>query len=528
LSDTGSTPKPTLQRRLGLRAHPVVFPLSAGLIFAFVASSLIFIESVEPLFARIQTLIANRAGWFLVLVVNVYLGFVVFLMLSRFGHVRLGRPGEAPEFSRLTWFSMLFSAGMGIGLLFFSVAEPIYHFTAPPFGEGGTLEAARQAMALTFFHWGLHAWGIYALVGLALAFFCFNRGLPLTIRSAFHPLLGERIHGPLGDAVDTLAAVATLFGVATSLGLGVQQINSGLDHVLGIGRGLGLQILLIAVITAAATASVVSGVNRGIRRLSELNLGLGLLLMLSVLVAGPTLFLLDSLVQNVGRYLQDFARLSFWTEAYRFTYWQNDWTIFYWAWWIAWSPFVGMFIARVSRGRSVREFLVGVLFVPTGLTFVWLSIFGGAALHQELFGSGGIAAAVAQDMPIALFVLLERYPFAGVTSLLGVLIVVTFFVTSSDSASLVIDIITGGGELEPPTRQRVFWAVTEGVVAAVLLAGGGLTALQTAAICTGLPFAVVLLFMAWSLYKGVSERVGDPLGAGAVPQSASGHARAPD
>jgi choline/glycine/proline betaine transport protein len=488
-----------------------------------VVLSLVFLDSVGPLFAEVQTRIANWTGWFLVLVVNVYLGFVVLLMVSRFGHVRLGRPGEQPEFSRLTWFSMLFSAGMGIGLLFFSVAEPIYHFGSPPTGPARSVEAARQAMALTYFHWGLHAWGIYALVGVSLAYFCFNRGLPLTIRSAFQPLLGERIHGPIGNAIDTLAAVATLFGVATSLGLGVQQINSGLDHVLGIGRGLVLQVGLIALITAVATISVVSGLNRGIRRLSELNLGLGLLLMLGVLAAGPTLFLLDATVQNLGRYLQNLAAMSFWTEAYRFSYWQNDWTIFYWAWWIAWSPFVGMFIARVSRGRSVREFLVGVLLVPTGLTFVWLSIFGNAALYEELFGAGGIADVVATDMPIALFVLLERYPWSGPTSLLAVLIVMTFFVTSSDSASLVIDIITGGGELEPPTRQRVFWALTEGVVAAVLLAGGGLAALQTAAICTGLPFAVVLLLMAWSPYKGIHEQVGDPLAAepaGAAPRAA--------
>lgn len=493
----------SLQERLGLRCHPVVFPVSAGLIVGFVAFSLVFLEQVGAAFAALQTGIAESAGWFLVLVVNLYLGYVVFLMLSRFGHVRLGAPTDRPEFSRVTWFSMLFSAGMGIGLLFFSVAEPMYHYVAPPTGEPRTLDAARQAMRLTYFHWGLHAWGIYALVGLALAFFSFNRGLPLTIRSAFHPLLGDRIHGPIGNAIDVLACVATLFGVATSLGLGVQQINAGLDHVFGIGEGLGLQVALIAGITACATVSVVSGVNRGIRRLSELNLGLALLLMLLVLALGPTQFLLNALVQNLGAYLQALPSLSFWTEAYRFTSWQNDWTVFYWAWWIAWSPFVGMFIARVSRGRTVREFLLGVLFVPTGLTFVWLSIFGNAALFEERFGSGGIADAVAQNMPVALFVLLERFPLATLTSLAGVLIVMTFFVTSSDSASLVIDIISGGGDLEPPIKQRVFWAVLEGVVAAVLLAGGGLVALQTAAITTGLPFSIVLLVMTYSLYRGV-------------------------
>ncbi len=350
-------------------------------------------------------------------------------------------------------------------------------------------------MRLTFFHWGFHAWAIYALVGLTLAFFAFNRGLPLTPRSAFRPLLGDRIHGPWGDAIDVLAVLATLFGLATSLGLGAQQINAGLAHLSAVPEGAGAQVLLIAAITAVAVISVVLGLERGIRRLSQVNMVLALLLLAAVFVLGPTTFLAGALVQNVGSYLQHLPALSTWTETYRGTSWQNGWTIFYWAWWIAWSPFVGTFIARISRGRTVRELLLGVLLAPTLSTFVWLTVFGGTALHQELFATGGIAEAVTENLSVALFVLLERLPAAFPLSLLAIVVVTTFFVTSSDSASLVIDMITSGGRRDPPVAQRVFWALSEGTIAAVLLLAGGLKALQTASITTGLPFALVLLAM---------------------------------
>jgi len=493
--------KQTLGSSLGLDIHPTVFLVSAGVIIGSVLLSLVALESTGALFADLQNAIAESAGWFFILVVNVFLLAVLVIAFSPAGKVRLGGEGARPSFSAISWFAMLFSAGMGIGLLFFSVAEPLYHFATPPHTsiEAGTPAAASEAMRMTYYHWGFHAWGIYALVGLSLAYFSFNRGLPLTIRSAFVPLLGDRVKGPWGNLIDILAVVATLFGVATSLGIGVQQVNAGLAYLFDLSESSITQVLLIAIITAMATISVVMGLDKGIRRLSELNMFAGLALLVFVLVAGPTLFLLNSWVQNLGSYLQRFVALSTWTEAYQGTGWQNNWTVFYWAWWISWSPFVGMFIARISRGRTVREFILGVLLVPTMLTFLWLSLFGNAALHRELFGVGGLATAVAENMPVALFELFSEMPFGTIASGLGVIVVVTFFVTSSDSGSLVIDILTAGGNTNPPVVQRIFWAVMEGAVAAVLLLGGGLTALQTASITTGLPFAIVLLFMVWSL-----------------------------
>ena len=496
---TGSNNKDGLR----LQIHPTVFWTSAGLIVLFVVFSLLYLDRMKTVFDAVQAFIASRAGWLFVAAVNVYLGMVVYLLFSRYGNIRLGGPQAKPEFSTWGWFSMLFSAGMGIGLVFWSVAEPIYHFTAPPWGQASTPEAAQLSMGITFFHWGIHAWALYGLMGLGLAYFAFNRGLPLTIRSVFHPLLGERIHGIWGNVIDILAAVATLFGLATSLGLGAQQVNAGLDYLFAIGQGPTQQIILIAGITALATVSVVLGLDKGIRRLSQLNMAVALLLLTFVFLAGPSLRLLDALVQNMGAYLTHLPRLSLWTEAYADTQWQHGWTIFYWAWWIAWSPFVGIFIARISRGRTIREFLLGVLLVPTLLTFVWLTVFGNTALFQELSGHGGVVEAVNDNVATALFVLLDRLPLATITSALSVVVIAVFFVTSSDSASLVVDIITAGGHPDPPTIQRIFWASMEGLVAAVLLVGGGLQALQTGVIATGLPFSLVLFLLGLSLLRGL-------------------------
>lgn len=494
---------------LQLEIHKTVFWTSAGIILFFVIYSLLNLADLKDTLTAIQAGITTQAGWFFVAAVNVYLGLVVYLLLSRFGDIRLGGPEARPEFSTWGWFSMLFSAGMGIGLVFWSVAEPMFHFSAPPWGEAGTPQAAELAMGITFFHWGLHAWALYALMALALAFFAYNKGLPLTIRSVFYPLLGERIHGPIGNVIDILAAVATLFGLATSLGLGAQQVNAGLDYLFDIGLGSTQQVLLIAGITLMATASVVMGLDKGIRRLSQFNMIAALLLLFFVFIAGPTIHLLDALVQNVGVYATNLPRLSLWTEAYGRSTWQHSWTIFYWAWWIAWSPFVGIFIARISRGRTIRQFLLCVLLVPTAMTFVWLTVFGNSALFGELYGAGGMAAAVKESVPTALFVLLDTFPWAVLTSGLSVLVIVAFFVTSSDSASLVVDIITAGGHPNPPTVQRIFWAVTEGVVAAVLLVGGGLGALQTGVIVTGLPFAGVILLAGVSLLRGLGQEPTD-------------------
>ncbi|NER82971.1 MAG: BCCT family transporter [Leptolyngbya sp. SIO1D8] len=496
----------------GFDFHPEVFLVSAGLILLFVGVTLIFREPAENAFGKIQTFIAEGMGWFLILSVSIYLGVAIILAFSKFGKIRLGGQNAKPDFPTFAWIAMLISAGMGIGLMFWSVAEPIYHFQDPPAVIGAieplSQEAAQQALGITFFHWGLHAWGIYAIVGLSLAFFAYNWGLPLTIRSVFYPILGDRIYGWPGNAIDILAVASTLFGLATSLGFGVQQVNAGFNFLVGLPINTPIQVGLIAIITGFATASVVSGLDAGVRRLSELNMILAAIFMSFVLLVGPTLFILGSFVQVVGYYFASLPTLSFWTETFEGTAWQNSWTVFYWGWWISWSPFVGIFIARVSRGRTVREFILGVLLLPSILTFLWMSVFGGTAMSMELNGlQGVISNAVSENVATALFVMVQQLPLTAITSFVGIVLVVVFFVTSSDSGSLVVDSLTSGGKLDSPVPQRVFWAVMEGVVAAVLLLGGGLQALQTASIATGLPFAIVLLVMCYSLYRGLSHEL---------------------
>ncbi len=473
----------------------VFFP-SVGVILIFLFFGVFFPTRTGQAFDELQSFIVTTFGWFYIGSVAVFLFFVIFLFFSRYGSIRLGPDGSRPTYSYASWFAMLFSAGMGIGLVFFGVAEPMMHFESPPTGEGGTPAAAGNAMRYAFFHWGVHAWAIYIVVGLSLAFFAFRQGLPLAIRSAFHPLIGDRIHGPIGHTVDILAVVGTLFGVATSLGLGVMQVNAGLNHLVGIEIGTGVQVALIAAITLVATVSVVIGLDKGIRRLSNLNMVMAITLLLAVFLMGPTVLLLDAWMANTGAYLRSIAEMTFWIDVWGDGGWQGDWTLFYWGWWIAWSPFVGLFIARISRGRTVREFIGGTLLVPMAFTAFWLTVFGNTALDRELTDVGGVAGASTETM---LFVLLQGLPFSAITSTLAVLVIVGFFVTSSDSGSFVIDMISSGGNPDPPRVQRVFWALMEGAVAAVLLLAGGLAALQTAAITTGLPFAVVLLLMCWSL-----------------------------
>jgi choline/glycine/proline betaine transport protein len=400
---------------------------------------------------------------------------------------------------------MLFSAGMGIGIMFWSVAEPIFHYLSPPMADAETVEAAQQAMNLTYLHWGFHAWGIYAIVGLSLGFFAFNRDLPLSFRSVFYPLIGDRIKGWMGDVIDILAVLATLFGLATSLGLGVLQVSAGLDHVFGLPDNIYLQVGIIVVITFVATGSVILGIDKGVRVLSEMNIRIAALFLVFVILVGPTIFIFDSFIQNFGGYINSVATFSFWTESYSGSDWQSSWTIFYWAWWISWSPYVGMFIARISKGRSVKEFVLGVLIVPSIITFLWMSAFGGSAISLEMAGTGGIGDAVNENVATALFVFLEQFPLEMATSIIAIVLILSFFVTSSDSGSLVIDGLTSGGKLDAPVGQRIFWAQTEGLVAAILLVGGGLSALQTASISTGLPFALILLVMCFSLHRGLKR-----------------------
>ncbi|MDR9417148.1 MAG: BCCT family transporter [Gracilimonas sp.] len=485
--------------------HKPVFWPSVLLITAMIITTLALGDQAEDLFGTIQTAITTNTGWLFVIAVNVFIIFSLFIAFSRFGDIRLGGEDAETDFSTMAWFAMLFSAGMGIGIMFWSVAEPIFHFLAPPTADAESIEAAQQAMNLTYLHWGFHAWAIYAVVGLSLGFFAFNRGLPLSFRSVFYPLIGERIKGWMGDVIDILAVLATLFGLATSLGLGVLQVSAGLDHVFGLPDNIYLQVGIIVAITGVATVSVVLGIDKGVRVLSELNVRIAALFLIFMIFVGPTIFIMDSFVQNFGGYLSSVATFSFWTESYAGSDWQNSWTIFYWAWWISWSPYVGMFIARISKGRTVKQFVLGVLIVPSLVTFLWMSAFGGSAISLELAGIGNIGAAVNDNVATALFVFLEQFPLGMVTSVIAIVLILSFFVTSSDSGSLVIDGLTSGGKLDAPVGQRIFWAQTEGLVAAILLIGGGLSALQTASISTGLPFVLILLLMCYSLQQGLKR-----------------------
>jgi choline/carnitine/betaine transport len=658
--------KPTPQKRGWFEGgvHPIVFPSAAMLIVLFVIFSVTFPARAMSWFKMFQAEITANFAWLYIVSMSIFLVLAIYLCFSRFGNIKLGRNDDKPQFGTLTWFAMLYSAGMGIGMLFWGVAEPLYHFDnpAPTGSAGNTLDAASDAMAITMAHWGFHAWSLYALVALALAYFGFRRGLPLSFRSVFYPIFGNRIHGRLGDAIDIMAVLATLFGLATSLGLGAKQVNAGLYYVFGLPQGSIIQVIIIACITAAAVASLVSGLEVGIRRLSEFNMGIAALLLLFLFIAGPTVYLLNALVENAGQYVQFLPTTSSWTAAYDggdSSSWFGNWTVFYWGWWIAWSPFVGMFIARVSRGRTIREFVTGTLLVPTGVALIWLTGFGNSALHQEiapqlateqvkeaarqqyaanhngqlpqnkeqlnaaiqrywnyqprqrtvkdmaslqladgqslslskpaqgdfflaaqikgratpkyvkvidnngqLETTGGVPVqyndynvmvrrdtgsmyyppasevytgpfavskpslgllgylnspvttdtgdAEIETVATVMFRMLEAYPLTWLTALMGTTSVILFFITSSDSASLVADIIASGGNQDPPLGSRLFWGILEGALAATLLLAGGLEALQTGSITLGLPFCVIVLIMAYALMRGLAaEKRGD-------------------
>lgn len=485
--------------------NPPVFYTAGALILALVLFAVISPETAQAGFGAIQAWILANASWFYILVVAIILICVVFLAVSRYGDLKLGPDHSEPDYRSLTWFAMLFSAGMGIGLMFFGVAEPVMHFIGPPVGEGGNVDAAREAMKITFFHWGLHAWSIYAIVALILAFFSYRHNLPLTLRSALYPLIGDRIHGPIGHAVDIFAIIGTVLGVATSLGLGVSQINTGLNYLFGLPVSVPVQIGLIIGTCALATLSVATGLDKGIRILSETNLALAVILMIFVLILGPTVFLLQVFVQNTGSYLSEIVSMTFNLYAYQPTDWIGGWTLFYWGWWIAWSPFVGMFIARISRGRTIRQFVCGVLFVPAGFTMLWMTVFGDTAIHFILVdGLTSLAEAVDQDSSVALFAFLHELPLSAIVSTVAVLMVVVFFVTSADSGALVVDLLASGGQAETPVWQRIFWSSLMGVVAIALLLADGLTALQTATIASALPFSIILLLAIWGLFKALN------------------------
>ncbi|MCK5873880.1 MAG: BCCT family transporter [Alcanivoracaceae bacterium] len=456
-------------------------------------------------FANTLAFITRTFGWFYMLAVAMFLLFIVGIALSRFGNIRLGPDHAEPEYPFPVWFAMLFSAGYGIALLFFGVAEPVLHFAEPPLGAAQTVDAAKQAMQIAFFHWGFHIWAIYGLVGLVLAYFAFRHGLPLSIRSALYPLIGEKIYGPIGHTVDVFAILGTLFGIATTLGLSVTQINAGLHYLWpSIPVSTTVQVISIALITCLAIFSVVAGMDKGVKRLSIINMVLAIALMLFVFLVGPSILILETFLQNTGSYLNNIVERTFNLQAYSRSDWIGNWTLFIFGWTIAWAPFVGLFIARISRGRTIREFVFGVMLVPSLFTFLWFSIFGDTALNLIMNeGYTALIGEVQSNTAIALFKLYERLPLTEVVSFLTVVLIITFFVTSSDSGSLVIDSLSAGGRTDTPVWQRVFWASTEGVIAAVLLIAGGLSALQTMTIATALPFAVIMLLSAWGLWRAL-------------------------
>ena len=500
-----STEPSALKKAWGGLRKPVFIPASI-VIFGMIGFAVVFAGTAEGAFESLNSAITDGVGWWYILSATGFVAFALYCGISRVGNIRLGRDDEKPEFGVLSWFAMLFSAGMGIGLVFYGVAEPLSHYVDPPEAgrvAGSTDASANQAMELTLYHWGLHAWAIYVVVGLGMAYMTYRKGRPLTVRWILEPLLGrKRIEGGIGHAIDAVAIIGTLFGVATSLGFGVQQISAGLEYLGWIETNNWVTVILIAFVTALATFSVVTGVSKGLKWLSNINMAMAASLALFVLILGPTLFLMQSWVQNLGGYIQALPELMLRTAPFADDGWAGAWTIFYWGWWMSWAPFVGMFIARISRGRTIREFVFGVLLAPTVIGSLWFTIFGDAAIlrqrdDQDLLVDGEVSTNT------SLFQLLDGLPLATITSVLAILVVVFFFVTSSDSGSLVIDTITAGGKVDAPMPQRVFWCTFEGLVAIALLIGGGLGALQAMVISTGLPFTVILLLICVAIIKGL-------------------------
>ena len=486
------------------RFDPPVFYTATGILLLLVAYAVLFPEDATARFQSMQETIVTYMGWYYVLIVAVLLVTVVVISLSRLGDIKLGPEHEKPEYGFWSWLAMLFSAGIGIGLLFFGVAEPVMHYLNPPDADPGTVQAAREAMILSIFHWGFHVWAIFAGVALILGYFSYRHNLPLTLRSALYPMIGERIHGPIGHAIDVFAIVSTVCGVATTLGFGVLQMNSGLNHLFGIPVGEITQVILIVVTTSLATISVVVGLDAGIKRLSQLNMGLAALLCLTILVLGSTVFLFQAFVQNLGSYLSVLVNRTFNLYAYAPTDWIGGWTIFYWGWCLSWSPFVGLFIARISRGRTIREFAVGTLLMPTLITIIWLTVFGNSAIKLiRDQGLTSLADIIQKDQSLALFQFLEQFPFSQALSGLAIILVVIFFITSADSGAMVMNMLSSHGRDDTPAWQRIFWSAIIGVVAIALLLAGGLASLQTAAIASALPFSLILLVAIYGLIKAL-------------------------
>ena len=488
---------------------PKRFLFSLLLISAFIGITLANLTEADKLFSGIQEQLSNSLGWLIILAANAILVFVIYLAFSKHKNLILGGPDAKPEFSNINWIAMLFSAGLGIGLLFYGVAEPIMHLSSDAIHQEGAAfsDKANLSMNLTYLHWGFHGWAIYGVVGLCFAYFSFNKNLPFRVSSFFSGTMTQNAWGRV--PLDIIAIIATIFGIATSLGLGANQINSGLGYMGVLEENFVSTVWIIVFITLLGLISVVLGLQTGIKRLSQLNMILCGLMLGIIFIAGPTSFIVDGLLQNVGSYIQNLLSLSTNTQAYVDSSWQNGWTLFYYSWWFAWSPFVGLFIARISYGRSIQEFLLGVVVIPSVLVFVWMGIFGNAALHQELMEPNSLSTAINNDIAISLFVFLEQFPFSPILMGLSIVIILTFFVTSSDSGALVTSMLTAANnekaQDEPPMLLRVVWAISLGIIAVVLLAGGGLSALQTSVIVTGVPFAILIFFACKSLLKSLNH-----------------------
>ncbi|WP_154796054.1 BCCT family transporter [Occultella kanbiaonis] len=508
--------EPTSPGRWYHSIHPPVFWPSLILVVSFVVVAIVGGDLVTAAIGTVQSAIVAGFGWYYTVIVTGFVVFSIWVGVGHFGDIKLSRDDEAPEFTLTTWLAMLFAAGMGIGLVFWGVAEPLHHFAGIPNRASGIVgsdaQAAQDSLVLTFLHWGLHPWAIYVVVGLAIAYAVHVKRRPISIRWTLEPLFGRRVKGWLGDVIDVAAIVGTLFGVATSLGIGVSQIAGGLEFLDIIGTPTNLTMaILIGAITGVAIFSVVTGVKKGMKWLSNINMAMAIGLLIFVLFTGPTLFLLREYVQSMGAYLQQIIQLSFSTSALAVTdgegmEWQGWWSAFYWGWWISWAPFVGVFIARISRGRTVREFVLGVLFVPTLFSFLWFTVLGGSALYREVFGDGGLIGTDAAGENTVhesntLFILLRELPGGTIVCGLAIILVVLFFVTSSDSGSLVVDMLASGGDPEPPTWSRVLWSLLEGAVALALVIAGGLVALRGVAIAIALPFSVVMILMCFACLK---------------------------
>ena len=483
--------------------NPPVFFGAAALMIGIIIFGGLFTESAGIFFKEILSFISTYFGWFYVLSMTGFVVFVIWILFSRYGSIRLGGDDSRPDFSRLSWFSMLFAAGMGMGLVFWGVAEPLTHYMKPVTAEPGTPAALNESIRFTFFHWGFHPWAVYIIFGLAMAYFHYRRGLPLAPRSMLYMIIGERYKGIIGHIVDVICVAGTTLGVATSLGLGAMQINSGFKELIGISYGTDVQVIIIVVITLIATTSTVTGVGKGIKALSLTNMVLAFALLLFVIVAGPTLYQLKTLISGFGDYIQNLPGMSLWIDNRKDSSWQASWTLFYWGWWISWCPFVGIFVARISKGRTIREFVFFVFLIPTIVTFIWLSAFGGTALSIEILGNGGIWDVVQKNVSMSLNTMLSHLPFPYITQWLGLILIIIFFITSSDSGSFVDDMIASGGNPDPSVAQRIFWGFCEGGIAGVLLLAGGLQALQSASIASGLPQSIIVILGAYGLVKAL-------------------------